>query len=154
MKPCKCCGKLIAPRKRNPARPILYCSPKCQNEWQNEQTVKAWKKGRFNGLRGEQLQLSQPIRNYILSKYGSKCNQCGWAEVHPVSGKVPVQVHHRDGNPHNTKEKNLEVLCPNCHSLTPNWGAGNRGSGRTIAYRQRGLTGGKRKPKKQYGERK
>ena len=153
MKPCKCCGKLIAPRKRNPARPIVYCSPRCQNDWQNAQTIKAWKAGKFSGIRGEQLQLSQTIRNYILDRRGHECSKCGWNERHPISGKVPVQVHHKDGNPHNTKEKNLEVLCPNCHALTPNWGAGNRGSGRTIAYRQRGLTGGKKQTKHQYGER-
>jgi len=154
MKPCKCCGKLIEPRRRNPSRPILYCSTKCQNIWQNEQTIKAWKAGKFDGVRGFQLQLSQTIRNYILDKNGHKCSRCGWKKKHPVSGKVPVQVHHRDGNAMNTKEKNLEVLCPNCHALTPNWGAGNRGSGRTIKERQMRLTGGKRKPKQQYGERK
>jgi 5-methylcytosine-specific restriction endonuclease McrA len=97
--------------------------------------------------------LSQPIRNYILKKNGCKCNRCGWCEPHPVSGKVPVQVHHKDGNPMNTKERNLEVLCPNCHALTPNWGAGNLGSGRTVKVRQMRLTGGKKRTKKQYGER-
>jgi len=153
MKPCKCCGKSISPRKRNPSRPIVYCSARCQNDWQNAQTVKAWKAGKFNGVRGEQLQLSQPIRNYILNRKGHKCSKCGWCEVHPVSGRVPVQVHHKDGNPMNTKEKNLEVLCPNCHALTPNWGSGNKGKGRTVAARQMRLTAPKRQTKPQYGPR-
>ncbi len=142
MKPCKCCGKKIGPRGRNPSRPIVYCSPKCQNEWQNEQKIKAWKAGKYNGTRGEQLQLSQTIRNYILDKRGHKCSRCGWDEVNPTSGRIPVQVHHIDGNATNTKEKNLEVLCPNCHALTPNWGSGNKGKGRTLTHRK--LTARKR----------
>lgn len=141
MKPCKNCGKAIAPRK-DKKRPIVYCSAQCQNDFQNAKTIKDWKAGRFDGLRGIQLQLSQPIRNYILDKAAHKCNRCGWAARHPTTGRVPVQVHHIDGNAMNTKEKNLEVLCPNCHALTPNWGAGNRGSGRTLTHRKR-MTKGK-----------
>jgi 5-methylcytosine-specific restriction endonuclease McrA len=141
MKPCKCCGKKIGPRGRNPSRPIVYCSAKCQNDWQNTKKIKDWKAGRYNGTRGAQLQLSQTIRNYILDQRGHKCNRCGWKKLNPTTGRVPVQVHHIDGNATNTKEKNLEVLCPNCHALTPNWGAGNLGKGRTTTARR--LTSGK-----------
>jgi len=140
MKPCKCCGKKIGLRGRNPLRPIVYCSPKCQNVWQNIQKIKDWKAGRHPGTRGSQLQISQTVRNYILDQRGHKCNRCGWKKVNPVTGKVPVQLHHIDGDATNTKEKNLEVLCPNCHALTPNWGAGNLGKGRTIKERQMRLT--------------
>jgi 5-methylcytosine-specific restriction endonuclease McrA len=104
--------------------------------------VKAWKAGKYHGTRGAQLQLSQTIRNYILDKRGHKCNRCGWKQVNPTTGRVPVQVHHIDGNALNTKERNLEVLCPNCHALTPNWGAGNKGKGRTTTHRR--MTSGKR----------
>lgn len=31
----------------------------------------------------------------------------------------------------NNKEENLELLCPNCHSLTDNFGALNKNSTRT-----------------------
>ena len=126
MKPCKCCGKKIGPRGRNPSRPIVYCSPKCQNEWQNAKKVNDWKAGRYNGTRGAQLQLSQTIRNWILDQPGHKCSRCGWKKPNPTTGRVPVQVHHIDGNALNTKEENLEVLCPNCHALTDNFGALNR----------------------------
>lgn len=153
MKPCKCCGKSVKPPKRNPSRKVTYCSRQCHANWQSEQIVRDWKSGKFNGVRGKQLQLSQPVRNYILKQNGHKCTQCGWNKKHPISGKVPVQVHHKDGNAINTKESNLEVLCPNCHALTPNWGAGNLGSGRTIKERQMRLTSGKKQTKKEYGKR-
>ena len=141
MKPCKCCGKLISKRKRNPSRPIVYCSAKCQNKYQSDQIIKRWKAGKFHGTRGKQLQLASTVRRYIIDKNGHKCSKCGWAKKHPLSGKVPIQVHHIDGNPLNTKESNLQVLCPNCHSLTPNWGAGNKGFGRDVVARK--LTLGK-----------
>lgn len=31
---------------------------------------------------------------------------------------LPLEVHHKDGNKRNNKLENLEILCPNCHSLT------------------------------------
>lgn len=49
----------------------------------------------------------------------------GWGEVNPYTNLVPLQIHHVDGNSTNNKEENLEVLCPNCHSLTENFGSRN-----------------------------
>lgn len=66
---------------------------------------------------------SNIIRRYMLEKY--KCSKCGWGEVNPYTNLVPLQIHHVDGNSTNNKEENLEVLCPNCHSLTENFGSRN-----------------------------
>jgi|SRR5208282_512412 len=66
------------------------------------------------------------IRRYLLSKYKG-CQQCGWHEVNPASGKIPVQLHHDDGNHANNAPSNLKLLCPNCHSLTVNYMALNKG---------------------------
>ena len=66
----------------------------------------------------------------MLEKSNYSCEICGWHETNPTTGKVPVQVHHKDGDCTNNKEDNLQVLCPNCHSLTPTYGAINKGSGR------------------------
>lgn len=40
------------------------------------------------------------------------CNRCGYSEEPRILG-----VHHKDRNRKNNKKTNLEVLCPNCHSL-------------------------------------
>lgn len=131
MHPCKCCGKSIhnplctSKGKRRP-HPKSFCTLKCQNDYYRDKSILAWKEGRFDGLRGEQLQLSKIIRDYILLKHKYRCNKCGWSKRHPHSGRTTVQVHHIDGNALNNKESNLEVLCPNCHSLTPNFGKYNR----------------------------
>ena len=57
----------------------------------------------------------------IIEKYGSKCCQCGWNTPHPKTGKPPLDVNHIDGDASNTYEDNLNLLCPNCHSLTLNY---------------------------------
>ena len=41
-----------------------------------------------------------------------KCNRCGYSDCPEILG-----VHHRDRNRKNNNLENLEVLCPNCHSL-------------------------------------
>jgi 5-methylcytosine-specific restriction endonuclease McrA len=41
-----------------------------------------------------------------------------------------LQLEHKDGNSENNKPENLCLLCPNCHSQTPTYGAKNKGNGR------------------------
>ena len=37
-------------------------------------------------------------------------------------------VWHKDGDYTNNKEENLQLLCPNCHSLTETYGILNKGN--------------------------
>lgn len=53
------------------------------------------------------------------------CEQCGWDYTkHPwwenVENKenCPLELHHKDGNGKNNDLENIQLLCPNCHSLT------------------------------------
>jgi len=107
-------------------RSAMYCSNACQQAYQATLIVKRWKSGEFHGNRGSLFALSKSVRRYMLQKHSHKCSRCGWQKKHPTTGKVPLQVHHIDGDATNTIEKNLEVLCPNCHSLTPNYGKLNK----------------------------
>lgn len=66
----------------------------------------------------------------MLQKHNYKCEKCGWGEVNPSTGKIPLQIHHIDGNSENNVEENLQVLCPNCHSLTENFGSRNNNAPR------------------------
>lgn len=69
--------------------------------------------------------LSKVIRDYLLEKVNYSCELCGWNKINPITGKSPLEIHHIDGDYTNNKEENLQVLCPNCHSLTPTYKALN-----------------------------
>ncbi len=85
-------------------------------------------------MRGKN-QISKHIRRYLFEKYNNMCNSCGWDEMNPHTGLIPLQVEHIDGNYLNNKEENLTLLCPNCHSLTSTYGGANKGNGRKDRYK-------------------
>jgi len=94
-----------------------FCSNKCQGEYEYKEFIEKWKKGEESGLTGE-YGISRHIRRYLFNKYKCSCQICGWSEVNPFTGNVPLEIHHIDGNYVNNKEENLQLLCPNHHSLT------------------------------------
>lgn len=55
--------------------------------------------------------------NEIGRKY--ECEKCSL--IHWHGQELTIEIHHLDGNPLNNVETNLQFLCPNCHSLTPNF---------------------------------
>lgn len=108
-----------------------YCSNKCQAENGYHNFIENWKSGTENGVIGISTKtLSGHIRRYMKEKHGTKCYRCGWDQMHPITGHIPLEINHIDGNAENNKEENLELLCPNCHSLTPNFRNLNKGKGR------------------------
>lgn len=109
-----------------------YCSLQCQMDERYNRYIHRWLKGLETGNIGLRTRtLSHHLRRYILQKYQNKCSKCGWNQRHPTTGIVPLEVNHIDGNAENNKEENLELLCPNCHSLTPNFRNLNKGKGRS-----------------------
>lgn len=47
------------------------------------------------------------------------CENCRRREW--LNGPIPLELHHVDGNHNNVDLDNLQLLCPNCHALTPNY---------------------------------
>ena len=117
---CIYCGKTFI---KYPSSKHLYCSTKCAGAHKRQQHIEAWKSGDNSGTTN--YKCSSPVRNYLLQKHNYKCEKCGWGEINPFTNKVPLQIHHIDGNSENNTEDNLQVLCPNCHSLTENFGSRN-----------------------------
>lgn len=119
---CKDCGKELRIGKIN----CFHC------KWVNfrKEYIKNWKLGLEKGWQGKTFKIHAEIRKFLFDKYQNKCCKCSWHTEHPITRKVPLEVNHIDGNPANCKEENLELICPNCHSLTVNFRNLNRNSPR------------------------
>lgn len=122
---CQHCGKSFI---KYPSSNGKYCSRECASAHKIQQHIEAWKLGEISGT--VSYTCSNFIRNYLLQKHNYRCEKCGWGEINPFTGKVPLQIHHIDGNSENNTEENLQVLCPNCHSLTNNFGSRNNNAPR------------------------
>ena len=55
------------------------------------------------------------IEDGVKEEKCEKCNNFKWLDE-----KIPLELHHKDGNRYNNKLENLKLLCPNCHALEPN----------------------------------
>jgi hypothetical protein len=73
----------------------------------------------------------------MLKEAGHKCSVCNWKKINPFSQSCPLNIDHIDGDSTNNNKENLQVLCPNCHSLTSTWGSLNKGNGRAERRKKR-----------------
>lgn len=111
----------------------LKCKPETLNSYLKKMGIE------YAGNQGLQGKTSiekgqncyKPALEYIKEKYVSshklkiklirdglkenKCELCGvsiWRGV-----QLPLELHHKDGNHYNNNLDNLQILCPNCHSI-------------------------------------
>jgi len=117
-KKCLYCGNRLIKNQRK------FCNNICFHNYKYLIYINKWKLNLEKGLKGK-LGTSSYIKKYFLYKYNNKCQKCGWCKINPTTGKVPLELHHKDGNYKNNKEENLELLCPNCHSITSTYKALN-----------------------------
>lgn len=61
------------------------------------------------------------LKNGIKQHICENCKNTKWLET-----TIPLQLHHIDGNPKNNDIVNIQLLCPNCHSLTENYCGKNK----------------------------
>lgn len=125
---CVICGKELDGTK------IMFCSTECRKEFEDKQYneyIERWKKGEESGCTSS-YKIHRYVKRYLLEKYNNSCQECGWSKVNEHTGTVPLQIHHIDGDCTNNSEENLQLLCPNCHSLTENFGSRNKNSKRVF----------------------
>ena len=93
---CKHCGKEFYGSPSDIGK-RKYCSRACVNK----ESKTTWK-AVFSTVR----------KNMIARGMLDKCERCGFDSSPNILG-----VHHKDRNRNNNELENLEVLCPNCHSM-------------------------------------
>ena len=116
---CLYCGKKLTKKSRK------FCNSNCKQEYEYLIFINKWKLGLEKGRRGK-YSTSNYIRKYMFLKYKSRCQKCGWNKLNTKSNNIPLELHHKDGNFKNNNELNLELLCPNCHSITSTYKALNK----------------------------
>lgn len=121
--PCRRCGSTERAGRR---RQGPYCSWVCFNEDRYLRTgsfakwLAGWQGGEISGTTKD----GRPdfrVRQALVFLRGQQCEQCGWDKVNPVSGRVPLHVDHVTGDRSRNRPEDVRLLCPNCHSLTPNY---------------------------------
>lgn len=70
-----------------------------------------------SGRRTGRRHLKERLSNAgVLEQHGHECGLVEWR-----GKKLPLELHHVNGVPDDNRVENLTLLCPNCHSLTPNY---------------------------------
>ena len=84
----------------------------------NSERMKLWTAKRLLSRSWESLTY-QTQRRRLLVEQSFKCARCGrdiWLGV-----ALPLEREHKDGNNKNNARENVEMICPNCHAITPTW---------------------------------
>ena len=125
---CIVCGKDL------PGYNTLFCSKECKNEHDKklyEEYIERWKKGEESGCTPS-FKIHKYVKRYLEATNHNSCQRCGWHEINEYTGNVPLQIHHIDGDCTNNSPDNIQLLCPNCHALTENFGSRNKNSKRVF----------------------
>lgn len=97
-----------------------------------------WLKGKTHTY-SKPIPLKNIIENNLHPYYGTntlkkrlikeglkqhKCEKCNLTEW--LGRPIPIELHHINGDNTNHYFDNLQILCPNCHSLTDNYCSKNK----------------------------
>jgi 5-methylcytosine-specific restriction endonuclease McrA len=85
----------------------------------------------------EGLKDSVALKRFLIRERGHRCEDCGletWKNQ-----PIPLELHHRDGNPDNNTRDNLQLLCPNCHAFTAHYKGAVKGKHTSRQIRRRKL---------------
>ncbi len=97
---CRNCEKEIS-------SPKVFCDKKCDFEYKQ--------KLRLDKFEKSNLCTNNSIRKALISINGNKCSICEISEIWN-DRKLTMHVDHIDGNSDNNDNKNVRLVCPNCHS--------------------------------------
>ena len=121
---CKNCGKEFILYRSHSG---IYCSGKCQQEFQSKEKYNLILNGDPSIMRADYS--PKVFKKYILAEQDNKCAICG---IEPKwNGKELVFVlDHTDGHAANNKRDNLRCVCPNCDSQLDTFKSKNKNGDR------------------------
>jgi 5-methylcytosine-specific restriction endonuclease McrA len=64
------------------------------------------------------------IKTYLIYTRGHKCEEC--RNTTWLNKQIPLELHHKDGDITNIELSNLQLVCPNCHTLTDTYKSKNK----------------------------
>jgi len=117
IKNCLCCHIEFRPKHGNK---IKYCSKKCSDIYRTQKTLELIKSGLY---KPKSCQTST-LKKYLIEIRGYKCENCKnsvW-----MNQKICLTLDHINGDATDNKLENVQLLCWNCHSITPNFGSKNK----------------------------
>lgn len=131
---CSFCEKEFKPGKNTFG---LYCSISCQGQHTSKKVVDNW----LNDPTPETFyttanQPRKAIRHFLIKKANYVCMRCTWGKKHKDAELPALEIEHIDGNWLNCFPSNIEIICPNCHSLTNTYKNRNLGNGRKYRRKQ------------------
>lgn len=118
IRPCQRCGEPTSNNK--------FCTYGCEQKTNRQFKIEQW----LGGSNVSDGVLKGTIRKHLFATQNNSCVKCGWSERNQQTNSVPLELNHIDGDHTNNTVSNIELICPNCHSLTSNFRALNRGNGR------------------------
>jgi Zn finger protein HypA/HybF involved in hydrogenase expression len=113
---CQVCGTSF---KRKTSTYNKFCGVLCSGKARTQKAIERIEAG--NGS----VTTNATIRTYLTETRDPNCEKCGcgvvWCEL-----PLTLHVDHIDGDSDNMSLNNVRLLCPNCHSQTPNYGSKNK----------------------------
>lgn len=123
----------------------LHCKPETLNSYLEKMNITYAGNMGLKGMKtdpkyktAQEYVKSSCVKSHILKQKlirdgikQDKCEICGasiWQGV-----KLPLELHHIDGNHYNNEFSNLLILCPNCHSIQEGNSGANIGKYTKIA---------------------
>ena len=108
----------------------LHCKSETLNSYLKKMNIEyegqqAWNKGQqtaANYIPASEYVKKDLVKSSVLRqkliREGIKKNECEICGASIWQGVIlPLELHHKDGNHFNNNFDNLQILCPNCHSI-------------------------------------
>jgi hypothetical protein len=72
--------------------------------FQHKLWLDKWQRGKVDGNIGIHVRnFSGHLKIYLRKKFNNECSICGWNKKHPITGIVPIEIDHIDGDSENNK---------------------------------------------------